>query len=53
MVNGVVAIPGWSGRVTGKVRGCDTTLQLEREQDGFESARESDFYLGHKVEMLP
>jgi len=49
MVNGVnvnvVAVPGWSGRVTGKARGCDTALQLEREQDGFESARESGLSL--------
>ena len=38
MVNGVnvdvVAVPGWSGRVTGKARGCDTALQLEHEQEG-------------------
>ncbi len=37
MVNGVkvniVAVPGWSGRVTGKARDCDTAVQLEREQE--------------------
>jgi hypothetical protein len=36
---GVVAVPGWSGRVTGNDKGCATALRLEREQNGSESAR--------------
>ncbi len=34
---GVVAVPGWSGRVTGNDRSCATALQLEGEQNGSES----------------
>ena len=32
MVNGVVAVPGWSGHVNGNARGCATGLHLEAEQ---------------------
>ena len=39
--------------MTGNARGCDTALQLEREQNGFDNTRENGFSSGKQVEMLP